>query len=74
MSRLKAMALLCGVVLLVVPLGGCSTLEKKPTTYEGYAFLDRANYSIRATFVGSLDDLDVCHTANYRCLKTHHWS
>ena len=40
MSHLQAMALLCGLVLLVVPLGGCSLFEKKTTPYEGYAFLD----------------------------------
>ena len=74
MSRLQAMALLCGLVLLVVPMGGCSLLEKKTTPYEGYAFLDRPHFSIRETCVGSLDDLDVCHTANYDNLKTHHWS
>jgi hypothetical protein len=56
MNRLKVMALLCGVGLLVVSLGGCSTGEKKTTPYEGYAFLD------------------ICHTTNYLCLKTHHWS
>jgi len=74
MSHLKAMALLCGFVLLVVPMSGCGTSEKKTTPYEGYAFLERTHFSIRETFIGSFDDLDVCHTTNYGNLKTHHWS
>ena len=40
MRHLKAIALLCGLGLLVVPLDGCSLFEKKTTPYEGYAFLD----------------------------------
>jgi hypothetical protein len=58
----------------VVSLGGCSTFEKKTTPYEGYAFPERTPFSIRATFVGSLDDLDVCHTTHYRDVRTSHWS
>jgi len=74
MSHLKAMALLCGVVLLVVSLGGCSIFEKKTTPYEGYAFLDSTHCSIRATFVGSLDDLDMCHITHSRDVRTAHRS
>ena len=74
MSRLKAIALLCGLLLLVVPLGGCSIFEKKTTPYEGYAFLESTHCSIRETFVGSVDDLNGCHTTHYGTLKTHHWS
>ena len=74
MRHLKAIALLCGLGLLVVPLDGCSLFEKKTTPYEGYAFLDSTHFSIRETFVGSLDDLDSCHTTHYGNVKTHHWS
>ena len=74
MSHLQAMALLCGLVLLVVPLGGCSLFEKKTTPYEGYAFPDRPHFSIRETFVGSWDDRDMCLTTHYRDVRTHHWS
>jgi len=74
MSRLKAMALLYGLVLLVVPMGGCSLLEKKTTPYEGYAFLESTHGSIRATLVGSLDDLGMCLTTHSRDGRTAHWS
>ena len=74
MSRLKAIALLCGLLLLVVPLGGCSIFEKKTTPYEGYAFLESTHCSIRATCVGSLDDRDMCHITHDRDVRTAHWS
>ena len=74
MRHLKAIALLCGWVLLVVPMGGWSPLEKKTPPYEGYAFPDRPYFSVRETFVGSVDEVDLCLTTHYLCLKTHHWS